>query len=959
MWRVELLGKVQIVRGDTEAVIARFESRKVAALLARLALFPARVHPREELAALLWPDADRQGGLARLRHVLSSLGRQTLDGEARLGPLFVADRFSVRLGENVICDAVLFERAANQKRRDDARALYTGDLLPGFYDDWIVTEQERLRSLFDELSAPVPVLSASRAAPVSAAANGAVAEEAAAPVVSPATAPTARGFLPHYLTTFWGRETEKQALRELLANRRLITVVGPVGCGKTRFVVEFVRDLLETGDDPFEHVVFVPLGECAVPEHIVPRLRAALQLPPTDAAPLEQIALALDHSRVLLVLDDAEHLAEGQGGAAGEIIAALLARLPRARCIVSSRRLLHVPGEQAFTLEPLPLPGTNATEVYLDRLRQNPCIALLSDRAKTVRPDFAITPRNMEAAVRLCRELEGVPLAIELAAGRIRAFSLQQMCDQFADVSTSTSGETGARGDGRWALTTPPAFVRANKSARRHHSLHEAVGASWQLLGKRQQEFLAALSVLRGQWTLPFAAHISGETEETAHALLEELTDHSLLQLYLASDDAPDQQMRWALLQTVSDFAHRQLPDAAQTDLRRRLNRFVLDALSTGGGENGLLPSDLFVWEAALTYAIADGEADEALALCVAFNEVWLRIGSPQAALQTIQAALRLPNGAAHLRASACEVGSFFAAHVFDFAQCKNLAQTAWENAEQATGESAAMARASAYLARARAAYVRQEAPETIVPLLRDAENSARQIAPLATAQKGGEAAVGGNSQRAHLLTSILNLRGASQLRAGNYDDAETDLRAAQTVLEQQLRPSAVRINQVRFNRVSVAHQRGDLETALALLDACSETAMQTADLKLQAQIAQNRGAIYSQQERWSESVAVLREAVQKFQDLGMKYGLCYALWNLSRPLVQTGATKKGVVLMAFSRAFWQAQTDAFDASEAAYCALVFAKAAETALPDQIAAWQNEGQNATLGAAVALALDGE
>ena len=182
---------------------------------------------------------------------------------------------------------------------------------------------------------------------------------------------------------------------------------------------------------------------------------------------------------------------------------------------------------------------------------------------------------------------------------------------------------------------------------------------------------------------------------------------------------------------------------------------------------------------------------------------------------------------------------------------------------------------------------------------------------------------------------------------------------AAQTVLEQQLRPSPVRINQVRFNRVSVAHQRGDLDTALALLDVCAETAMETADLKMQAQIAQNRGAIYSQQERWPESVAVLREAVQKFQDLGMKYGLCYALWNLSPPLVQTGATKKGVFLMAFSRAFWQAQTGALDAAEEAFCQSVFATAAKTASPEHIAAWQNEGKNAALGAAVAAALDSE
>lgn len=146
-WRVHLLGDARLVNG--ERAITRFESRKVVALLARVALEPDRLHAREELAAILWPDADRRTGLERLRHILSSLQRQlSLPGGATTdNPLMQIDRHGIRLHREVVSsDVADFEARVRQRRYAEAQGLYTGDLLPGYYDDWIQDERERLRA---------------------------------------------------------------------------------------------------------------------------------------------------------------------------------------------------------------------------------------------------------------------------------------------------------------------------------------------------------------------------------------------------------------------------------------------------------------------------------------------------------------------------------------------------------------------------------------------------------------------------------------------------------------------------------------------------------------------------------------------------------------------------------------------------------------------------------------------
>ena len=240
-WRITLLGEVRVTYGALE--VTHFESSRVVALLARLALSPERVHPREELIELLWPDIELEVGRHRLRQALSSL-RKTLEPPGTEAPLFITDRHALRLNPQAFaCDVQELERALRQKRWAEARVLHKGELLPGFYDDWILTKRERLEALCDEIPANTE---------------------------PPAPAP----LLPSYLTTFFGRDTEKATLTTLLRESRLVTLTGPGGIGKTRFSVEVVCALARE----FERCAFVALAECFDPGGLTERVRGVLGL---------------------------------------------------------------------------------------------------------------------------------------------------------------------------------------------------------------------------------------------------------------------------------------------------------------------------------------------------------------------------------------------------------------------------------------------------------------------------------------------------------------------------------------------------------------------------------------------------------------------------------------------------------------------------------------------------------
>ena len=333
--------------------------------------------------------------------------------------------------------------------------------------------------------------------------------------------------LPVTFTRFFGRAEELERLTVLLTGpqTRLVTLTGPGGNGKTRLAVEAARGLggLFSGG-----IWFIPLADVADPRRLGDVVLAALRLPRT-ADPWAQIVAALAGPPVLLILDNFEQIAAG----AAPTVLSLLGKAPALTCLVTSRRRLDVPGECELPVAPLPVPDAADSA---EQVVRNASAQVFVDRAQAVRPDFAVTDRSSQDLAALCRALEGIPLALELAASRIRALSLAQMrvrLDQRFELLASRRGDKGTR----------------------HRSLWAAIEWSYDLLPAHLQRFFVLLSIFRGGWTLEAAEAVCEEP-----AALEALAQLRANSLLLAEDGLSD--LRFRLLESLREFAWEQLsPD--------------------------------------------------------------------------------------------------------------------------------------------------------------------------------------------------------------------------------------------------------------------------------------------------------------------------------------------------------------------------------------------------------------
>jgi predicted ATPase len=403
-----------------------------------------------------------------------------------------------------------------------------------------------------------------------------VASAAAAAEPPPLPAPSASvGHLPLPLDRFFGRRSELVRLIALLrpltagaaadAERleedvppRLITLTGPGGSGKTRLALEVARRLQPRSRAP---IWFVPLqgltpstspNSDGVPTRlpILEEVRDALHLPRTPGAdPLEQLVATLREQPALVILDNFEHLVEG----GAPLVHLLLQRIPTLTILVASRRRLNLPGEQELAVLPLPVPmvAVNADEGAATVLTTDhsplttvPSVQLFVDRAQTARAGFQLTPGNAPDVAQLCARLEGIPLAIELAAGRVGALTAAQILERLSD---------------RFALLVS----RGNGGEERHRSLRATLDWSYQLLSPALQQFFRRLSIFRGGWTLEAATEVCDAAEALDH--LEQLRECSLIVV----DDA-EGQIRFRLLETLREFGEEQLTPAEQATLAER-----------------------------------------------------------------------------------------------------------------------------------------------------------------------------------------------------------------------------------------------------------------------------------------------------------------------------------------------------------------------------------------------------
>lgn len=358
--------------------------------------------------------------------------------------------------------------------------------------------------------------------------------------------------LPLHLTAFFGREDELARLQALLTPLRagsptrehsdndtptyqhalpprLLTLTGPGGAGKTRLAVEVARKLIEAYGG---RVWFVPLADVTDAEQIPDALLSVLRLPRSaNQEPLEQLAQALDQHPSLLILDNFEQLAE----TGTPFVWTLLERIRTLICLLTSRQRLDLTGEREFPVQPLPVPTMPTAP---ERLIEFASVRLFVDRAQAARADFQVTQENAEAVAALCERLEGIPLAIELAAAWAQALTPSQMLARLAR---------------RFEFL---ASRRKDLSARQR-TLRATIEWSYRLLTPEQQRFFVRLSVFRGGWTLAAAEAICTEPLD----YLRQLQERSLL----VTEEA-NSEMRFRLLEALREYAWDRLSEVGEDE---------------------------------------------------------------------------------------------------------------------------------------------------------------------------------------------------------------------------------------------------------------------------------------------------------------------------------------------------------------------------------------------------------
>lgn len=624
-----MFGTLQ-ARAD-QLVVTRFRTRRVGLLLAYLALMRHRVHHREEIAELLWPDQDPETTARNLRQALFSLRRALEPPSLGSAGILIAKQSTLQLNSSLVAtDVAEFEALVAQgssqiephaqlEALKSATALYTGELLPGFYDDWIQSERLRLEDLyvyavrrlidlceavgFDEESIlylrlvlakePLneewhvrlmekylatgrpssalkqfrdleqylaeqlncePSVEAKRLGRKAEAVSGSQgtgvlsesprkADKIQAPPV-PAQSEeegesTQFSRLPAQLTQFYGRGIEIEDTLDLFRTKdaRLVTIVGPAGVGKTRLSLEVGRTLAE---DFGWNVWFVPLADLVSADMLADAVLDALKARDAGSGGwIENVGAAVKGQKNLIMLDNLEHIIEH---AAPQVLE-LVRQIPQCRVLVTSRQALKTEEEWEVGLAPLPLPPTEPES--LAHQLQNASVQLFVDRCQRIRPDFQLTKNNAGHISRICSQLEGLPLALEIAAAMSNSFAPAQMVQHLQNRLTALSS-------------------RRRDISERHRSLRAAIDYSYELLKPDLRRFFTALCVFRGGFSIESAYEVSyrwakaqpdkmgrRNPHEACLAAILELQDRSLLSADSVYDDS---ELRFRMLEAFREY---------------------------------------------------------------------------------------------------------------------------------------------------------------------------------------------------------------------------------------------------------------------------------------------------------------------------------------------------------------------------------------------------------------------
>jgi predicted ATPase/DNA-binding CsgD family transcriptional regulator len=439
------------------------------------------------------------------------------------------------------------------------------------------------------------------------------------------------------MTSFVGRRNATTEVKRALEQARLVTLTGMGGVGKSRLALHVANAVQRAFPDG---VRFVELAKVQDPGLVVHAIIAAFDLHDQSARTTE--SALIDHlfgKNLLVVLDNCEHVLES----CAPIVSDLLAFVPDLRILATSREPLKVPGEHIWPVPPLSVPGD---EDGVGNADQCEALALFHERARAVAPAFALTPDNQQAVARLCARLDGLPLAIELAAVRVRALSPEQVLAHLEDHSRLLTGED-------WGVP------------QRHQTLHAAIGWSFDLCSELERTLWTRCSIFPGEFDLAAAEFVCTGDGLTGDDVLEGifgLVDKSVL-----TRTAAEQTARYTMLETIRQFGLDRLAGGdSETRLRRRHRDHYLalaeqcDRESCGPSQPqwvGWLAAERANLFAALDFCLSEpGESRTGLRLSAALWFYWMACGLVRDGRHWLDRLLAADTEASHERARALMV---------------------------------------------------------------------------------------------------------------------------------------------------------------------------------------------------------------------------------------------------------------------------------------------------------------
>jgi predicted ATPase len=566
---VALLGGFAAEVGGASVSETSWRLRKAKELVKLLALAEGHRLHREQAMDVLWPDRDPGAAANNLNQAVHA-ARKALGAEA-----IAVSEGLLRLEASV--DVDVFGRAAVEALRDRsatacerALALYGGELLPeNRYDDWAAPERERLAALRDDLEQMLGRL-------------GGV---------------SARRRLPLDTSTFVGRERELAQLRTLLDRARLLTLAGTGGAGKTRLALEFARSREEEHEDG---VVLVELESVGDGAGVSDAVAEALDLHALPGGGLvDALAVELAPRELLLVLDNCEHVI----GSSAALTDTLLRSAPRLTILATSREPLRVPGEVVFRVPSLAIPDPERAESPTALLEYE-AVRLFVDRAGAAAQGFTLDETTALAVARICHRLDGLPLALELAAARIDALGPEAIAERLDD---------------RFRL------LRAGSRAAptRQQTLEATLDWSHELLAGPERVLLRRLAVFAGGFTLEAAEEVcegTGLERVLVADVLAQLVEKSLV-----AAEERDVPRRYRLLETIRAYAAIRLAEAGESAAVALRHAAWLSALVAAGDAqlSGLDVERGNLRSALETLLAADPSA--ALRLCARVWPFWVR----------------------------------------------------------------------------------------------------------------------------------------------------------------------------------------------------------------------------------------------------------------------------------------------------------------------------------------------